>query len=458
MPINANQQRKLGLFKLIMITVISVDSIRNIPIAAQYGLSLVTFYVIAGATFFLPLILITSRFASQYPNTGGSYLWIEAAFGKKIGFASIWLQWVYQLIWYPTIFAFIASTLASLIHPAWETNVWFILALSLAGFWTMTWISTRGIEAASWMSSVGAIVGTILPMALVILLAAIWLKSGHSSAVQYTVSGLVPSRQDMQNFGFFANILFSLLGLEVAAMHAGNVKMPEKTYRKAMCIAGVIILASLIFSSLALCTVLPPGQIGLINGLMTAFKAFLDQDKMGFLLPWIGVAVILGGLGIACSWIIGLARGLNVACQGSAIFPKLQVLNRQGMPYRILILQGVICSLLISLFLVFPNINNSYWLLSALTSQFALMYYVLLFCAAIKLSAGASKWGTGGLLSILAILTSITGFAVGFIPPSNILGGGILKYELLMGSGLIVFCLPLLYFFRRKAHTQKPLP
>ena len=43
MQINTQQQRKLGLFKLIMITVISVDSIQNIPIAAQYGLSLVTF-------------------------------------------------------------------------------------------------------------------------------------------------------------------------------------------------------------------------------------------------------------------------------------------------------------------------------------------------------------------------------------------------------------------------------
>ncbi len=450
MQITSNQQRKLGLFKLIMITVISVDSIRNIPIAAQYGLSLVTFYVIAGATFFLPLILITSRFASEYPNTGGSYLWIEAAFGKKIGFASIWLQWVYQLIWYPTIFAFIASTLASLINPAWQTNVWFILALSLTGFWTMTFISTRGIHATSWMSSAGAIIGTILPMALVILLAALWLKSGHTSTVQYTASGLIPTRQDMQNFGFFANILFSLLGLEVAAMHAGNVKMPEKIYRKAMCIAGAIILASLIFSSLALCTVLPPAQIGLINGLMSAFQAFLDQDKMGYLLPWVGGTIILGSLGIACSWIIGLARGLQVACQASNLFPAMQKLNRQEMPYRILILQGVIYSILISLFLVFPNINNSYWLLSALTSQFALMYYVLLFCAAIKLSAGRYKWGTGGLMSLLAILTSAVGFAVGFIPPSNIEAGGILKYELLICGGLVLFCLPLIYFFRRK--------
>jgi amino acid transporter len=454
---HSSSQRKLGLFKLVMITVISVDSIRNIPIAAQYGMSLITFYVIAGATFFLPLILITSRFASQYPNTGGSYLWIEAAFGKKIGFASIWLQWVYQLIWYPTIFAFIASTAASLINPSLETNIGFILGLSLAGFWAMTALSTRGIEATSWMSSVGAIVGTILPMAAVVVLAILWLKSGHHSATPYVLSGLIPNHQDMQNFGFFANILFSLLGLEVAAMHAGNVKTPEKTYLKAMCIAGGIILASLIFSSMALCTVMPASQIGLINGLMTAFQAFLDQNNSGFLLPWLGLAIILGSLGIACSWIIGLARGLHVACQQSKIFPFMQKLNQRDMPYRILILQGIIYSLLVSLFLVFPNINNSYWLLSALTSQFALLYYVLLFCAAIKLSAGKYKLGTGGLMSILAILTSTVGFVVGFIPPGNIEAGGILKYELLLCAGLVIFCLPLIGL-RSQLRKQNNIP
>ncbi len=450
MQTSSKSQRQLGLVKLIMITVISVDSIRNIPIAAQYGMSLVTFYLIAGATFFLPLILVTSRFASAYPNTGGSYLWIEAAFGKKMGFASIWLQWVYQLIWYPTIFAFIASTLASLIHPAWETDAAFILVLSLFGFWGMTFLSMRGIHATSWMSSAGAVLGTLLPMGAVIFLALFWLNKGHSSAIEFSSSALIPTAQDLQNFGFFANILFSLLGLEVAAMHAGNVKTPEKTYRRAMLIAGVVILASLIFSSLALCTVLPPQQIGLINGLMTAFKAFLDQNQMGFLLPWIGAAVILGGLGIACSWIIGLARGLQVACQASNVLPILHRLNRQEMPVRILLLQGLIFTLLVSLFLVFPNINNSYWLLSALTSQFALAYYVLLFAAAIKLCQGNSKWGIGGLLSVLAIATSAVGFIVGFIPPSNIESGAILKYECLICSGLVFFCLPLIYFWCRK--------
>lgn len=452
---SSTSPRSLGLFKLIMITVISVDSIRNIPISAQYGLSLVTFYAIAALTFFLPLILITSRFASEYPNTGGSYLWIEAAFGKKIGFVSIWLQWVYQLIWYPTIFAFITTTIAALIHPAWETNNWFILLLSLLSFWVMTGIALFGIRVTSWVSSVGAIVGTLLPMGFIIVLAIYWLGTHHASATPLNLLGLIPTQSNLLNLGFFANVLFSLLGLEVAAMHAGDVKTPEKTYKKAMSIAGLLILVSLVLSSLAMCVVIAPGQIGLLNGLMDAFRVFFNSYHLAWMIPLMGLAIILGSLGIAFSWIIGLARGLQVACEASSLSPRLQQLNRYQMPHFILVIQGVIYSLLVTVFLIFPNVNSSYWLLSALTSQFALAYYVLLFAAAIKLKKQTGSVTTQIILPILAIITSVVGIGVGFLPPSSIPGDGVLKYELLIVSGFVLFCAPLLFIFKRMRHADK---
>ena len=449
--------RTLGLVKLIMIIVISVDSIRNISISAQYGFSLLSFYVLVGVSFLLPLIMISSRLASAYPNTGGSYLWIEAAFGKKIGFLSIWLQWVYQIVWYPTIFAFIASVIATIIHPAWEVNQWFILAVSLSLFWVMTLISTYGIKATTWVSSMGAIIGTLLPMIFIIILAVYWLATNHASATPLTFSALMPNQNVLNNLGFFANILFSILGLEVAAMHAGDVKTPEKTYKKAMIIAGVVILVSLVFSSLALGIIIPPAQIGLLNGLMAAFTIFLDAYHLTALIPLIGAAIIFGSLGIAFSWIISLARGLQVACVDTKVFANLQTLNKKHMPYKVLLLQAVIYSILVSVFLIFPNVNNAYWILSALTSQFALMYYVILFVAAIKLrhigrnnysiSKGAKLLNIG--LPILAIITSLVGISVGFIPPESIAAGGILKYELLLSSGVLLFFLPLIFIFKR---------
>lgn len=457
LSITASQERRLGLFKLVMMIVISVDSIRSIPLAAQYGPSLLTLYLIAGLAFLLPIISLASRFASQYPQTGGSYLWIEAAFGKKIGFLSVWLQWVVQIIWYPTIFAFIASTFASLIHPAWETNPIFILSISLFSFWLMTFMSSYGITANSWISSIGAIVGTLLPMILIILLALFWILSGQESASSFKLASFIPNQAAWSNAAFFSNILFSLVGIEMATVHAGNVKMPQKTYRKAMISAGLIILGSLSMSSLALCVVIPSHQIGLLNGLMQAFQIFLAKAHLSILLPVIGIAIILGGLGIAFAWISGLARSLHIACRNSGVFKCLHRLNQYGMPSRILILQGCIYSLLIALFLLFQNVNSAYWILSVLSAQFALLYYLILFCAAIKLYRRSNphpfhSYKTACIevfMPFLGFSVSFLGILVGLIPPENLSGYTTLGYEGLIASGLIAFLIPMLFLIKK---------
>ena len=41
-------KHRLGLLPLVMIAIVSVDSLRNVPIGAQYGFSLISFYLLAG--------------------------------------------------------------------------------------------------------------------------------------------------------------------------------------------------------------------------------------------------------------------------------------------------------------------------------------------------------------------------------------------------------------------------
>ena len=117
---------ELGLLALIMMAIISVDSLRNLPIAAQFGVSLIAFYAIAGVGFFLPLAWVTNRLAIQFPKTGGSYIWIREAYGHKWGHFAICLQWVYNMIWYPTIFAFITATIAILFGHHLDHSKWFV--------------------------------------------------------------------------------------------------------------------------------------------------------------------------------------------------------------------------------------------------------------------------------------------------------------------------------------------
>jgi amino acid transporter len=449
--INNKNRAALGVFKLVMIAIISVDSIRNLPIAAQYGTALITFYLIAGIAFFYPLIKVSSFLANRYPNTGGSYLWIQDAFGPYWGFLSIWLQWIYNVIWYPTIFAFMSTTLAVIFSPVEAQSNLFILITSLVLFWAITLINCFGIRAIGWVSTISTVLGTLIPMAFIIGVAAYWLLSGHPSATPLSFHGLIPTQANLSDLGFFTNILFSLLGIEVIAMHAGDVNNPARSYPRALMISGIVILTSLILSSLALCILIPADQIGLIGGVMDAFTVFFNTYHLSWVTQLMGIAIIIGGLGIATSWISGLARGLRVASLSSRLPSCFQTLNRHDMPQAILIAQACIFTALTSLFLFSSNLQHSYWLLSNMTAQFALLFYVILFCAALRLFRRAKQSLIHQFWIIIGILISLAGIGIGFIPPASLINHeAIVHYELTLIGGELLFLLPILFFLKRR--------
>jgi amino acid transporter len=220
--------------------------------------------------------------------------------------------------------------------------------------------------------------------------------------------------------GYFSNILFSVLGLDVIAMHAGFVKKPRTTFPIAVGISAVIILLSLVGSALGLCIIMSPENITILNGLMDALNVFFTVNGHTHSYIIIGVCIIIGGLGIAASWMISLARGLHVSlCMIKA--PKwLLILNKNQVPSRVILMQAVAYTLLLIPFLLSDNINKSYWLLSALTAQFALVYYIILFCAAMILIKRTQKglrfWQA--FLCMCGCCLCLTGIVAGFISPS----------------------------------------
>jgi amino acid transporter len=113
--------KSLGLFHIIMINIIAVDSIRTLPFAAS-GFSLLFYYIVIGLCFFLPAALVVAELGTGWPQTGGIYVWVREAFGKKWSLISIWLSWIYNIVWYPTIIALIAGTATYLFNPSFQDN------------------------------------------------------------------------------------------------------------------------------------------------------------------------------------------------------------------------------------------------------------------------------------------------------------------------------------------------
>src|SRR5688572_11097399 len=142
-------KKVLSIFSLVMINVIAVDSLRTLPISATLGFSLVSYYLLAAFAFFIPIALVAAELATAYPNTGGLYVWVREAFGKRAGFITIWLQWIYNVVWYPTILAFIAATFSYLIAPQLANNKFYLLGSGVCLFWLFTLLNCFGMKLSS---------------------------------------------------------------------------------------------------------------------------------------------------------------------------------------------------------------------------------------------------------------------------------------------------------------------
>jgi amino acid transporter len=444
-----NRKKVLSLFSLVMINIIAVDSLRSLPIAAVFGTTLITYYLIAAVCFFIPSALVSAELATGWPSTGGIYIWVREAFGKRSGFVVIWLQWVYNIVWYPTICALIAATFTYLFDPSLAQNKTYMFCATLIIYWSATLVNCFGMRLSGWASSLGAIVGTLFPMLLIIGLGLMWWTTGHHLVISFSVEALTPHFSNLNDLVLLLGIVFSLMGLEMSAIHASEVKNPKRDYPWALLISASIILFSLICASLAIAVVIPPEKLDILTGLIDAFSAFFALLHLSWMLPFIVFAIILGSATGVAAWIIGPAKGLMVATQDGSLPPYFSKVTTGGVPFRILMLQGAIVTLLSFIFLLMPTINSSYWLLTDLTAQLALISYLGLFAASIKLrysqknTARAFKipgknvgiWAVAGL----GIITCIATMLLGFFPPTQVAVGGTLCYEFLLIGGILLF-------------------
>ena len=444
-------KRVLSVFSLVMINVIAVDSLRTLPFSAKLGSSLIFYYVVAALAFFIPIALVAAELATAYPQTGGIYVWVREAFGKRAGFITIWLQWIYNVVWYPTILAFIASTLAYLIAPDLANNKVYLLVTVLSLFWIFTLLNCFGMKISSLVSIIGASIGTIVPMLIIIFLAILWMIQGKPIAIDLSSASWLPEFSSLSNLSLFAVVLFGLIGMEMSAVHAEEVKDPQRDYPRALLYSTLIIISTLSLGSLAIVIVVPNHSLSVVSGLIDAYAVFFNSYQMPWMTSVIAALIILGGLSSVSAWIIGPTKGLLVSARDGSLPKRFTQINKFDAPVTILITQAIIVTILSSTFILLDSINAAYWLLSDLCAQMALMVYLIMFAAAIKLryskpdqarsykipGGNAAMW----FICILGSVCCLSAMFVGFIPPSQIPIKNTFLFEVFLIGGLALFVL-----------------
>ncbi|MCF8041603.1 MAG: amino acid permease [Desulfarculaceae bacterium] len=458
-------KRTLGIFTLAMINMAAILTLRNLPLMAFYGLASVFFYGVAALAFFLPVALVAAELATTYPEAGGVYAWVKRGFGAKYGFLAVWMDWVENVVWFPTVLSFVAATIAYAVAPSLDENKFFMVTVMLVVYWGATFINFFGMKASGLISSIGTIAGTIIPGSLLIIMAVIWLVMGKG--VQFTVSwdAFIPEMK-FSNMSFFAGVILGYFGIEMAAYHAREARDPKRDYPKAILLSVVIIVAIFIMGSLAIAVVVPAKDISLVAGLMQAMEKFFDPFGLQWLVPVLAVLVAAGGIAQISTWLVGPSKGLLATARDGSLPPVLEKVNKAHMPVSILVAQGLVSTVFVLLFLLVPNANSFYWILSALTAQITLIMYILMFASAIKLRYSdrdakrpyqvpggmAGMWIIGGL----GLGASFFAFFVGFVPPIDVKISGLIGFEAFLILGIVVLSLPPFILERIKKPSWVP--
>ncbi len=451
--------RPLGLLGLVMLITGAIDSIRNLPATAMFGSTLIFFAVVSSVLFLIPVAVVSAELAKAMPSKGGIYQWVKLATGKQWGFMSIWLQWINTIIWYPTILSFIAGTLAFLINPQLADDKIYLVSVILLSFWGLTFLNLFGVKTSATFAGFCTVIGMIIPMALIIILALVWISSGRPLYVSMSLHSVLPNFKDSQSWISLTAIITSFLGLELATVHIRTVKNAKRTFPQALLISTIIILATMILGALAIAFVIPEKQINLVDGVLVAFRDYFDAFHLAWLMPIIAGMILIGAFGGMVNWIISPAKGLEQAAIDHLLPHFLVKENRYGVAYRILLIQAVLVSLVCTAFLLMPTVNASYWLLTDLSTELYLLMYVLMFISAILLCAKQHFkcymfWMKNNfgmyLMSVFGLIGCMFAVIVGFIPPGSIDVGGAAHYEVLFSAGIIILLLPAMYWILRK--------
>jgi glutamate:GABA antiporter len=444
-PAGARGGRRLGVIGLALVLIAAMDSIRNLPTTATFGWSAIFFYAIAVLTYLVPVALCSAELATTVG--GGVYRWVREALGSRWGFLAVWCDWSENIVWFPTVLVFLATTAAYVINPDLSQNKAFLVPVMLVIFWAVTLFSLSGsLKSARW-TGVGVVIGTAVPTVVIIALGLWWTGSGRHSQISYHATAIVPPWHGLASLVYAAGIVVAFAGMEIGGFYSHVTRNVKRTYPGSVLVAAVTVASLSILGSLAIAMVVPSKQIQLAGGIMQAASIFFAKLGISSLTRPFGVLVIIGVLCGVASWSVGPAEGMRRVAADGHLSPRWGRTNRRGAPVMVLLLQATLGSLLALAMVFVNNINTYYWMLTALVAQTFLIMYFLMYISVLRLRItkpdAPRPFRIPGGRPGLALVTgagmagALFTFFLGFIPATHLSVPGTITYVAVMAFGMI---------------------
>ncbi|MEU4927346.1 amino acid permease [Streptomyces yokosukanensis] len=287
---------------------------------APYGtVSLVAFAVLTVGA--IALALVFGRLAARDPRTGGPYVYAREAFGDFAGFLAAWSYWITTWVSNAALAVAAVGYLGVLVPLGGHR--WTVCLAALA----LQWLPALANFAGTRYVGAVQLVSTVLKFVPLLLVAVGGLfffdpsRLGPFNASGHSAIGAVSASA--------ALLLFSYLGVESAAVSAGDVRDARRNVGRATVIgtagaALVYLLGTLsVFGTVA------------HEKLVTSTAPFSDAVNAMFGGGWGGTAVALAALvsmtGCLNGWTL-LSAQTPYAAAKDGLFPAAFARRRRGVP------------------------------------------------------------------------------------------------------------------------------
>lgn len=428
---STRQPAHIGVLALTLMTTALFLTLRNMPMMAETGMRMVFFNIITVFAFLVPVALVSAELATAWPRNG-IFHWVEEAFGTRWGLTAVWLQWVQSLFGITSILSYVAASLAYAIDPALASSRTFIVTLILVVYWSATLLNLRGMRASSLISSICLGLGVLLPTVLLVGLVLLYVLQGHPLHLdlRMTADNWLPLHDARQSLVLFLSFIFGVVGIEVSASHAREVRNVQRNYPLAVFSAAILGFILTLLGGLAVATVVPVDHLDLVSGSVQAMQSVLHVWQLDWLLPPVALLVALGAAGQVSTWVVGPIKGLWAAGRAGNLPPLLQATNAHGVARNLLLVQAGLMSVVALVFLIVPSVDSAFLLLTSAAVILYAVMYLMLFASAIRLRyiraytirpyriPGGRSWGLW-LVAGTGFVTTLACFIIGFLPPDT---------------------------------------
>lgn len=396
-------------------------------IALQLGPAAVMGYVLC-ALMFVTIILCYVEIGSRVKTPGGSYAYVECAFGPFAGFIINWLFFFgWGILGDAAVMNIIADSLAVLFpffsHPAMRVFL-FLILLTL-----MIYLNIRDARQSI------RIVKFITVIKLIPLFALIMFGIGHIQFSNLKWEQL-PS---LQSFGATALILFfAFAGFESSLSVSGEIKDPKRTVPRAILLGGILVVAIYILIQTVMQGILG-AQVSEFKDAPLAAVAEKIIGSTGTIV--ILIAAAISGAGLVNGDILASSR-LLYAGANDGLYPKFlgKIHPKFQTPYWAIITYAMLIFIL--------SVSGGFKQLAVLASGTLLIIYLAVILSMIKLrmtkDAGTERTYKvpGGLI--------IPGIAIAAI--IYVLSN--LTLEEVISLLIFISVLCLIYFVMKKLQTK----